>query len=106
MISRFDLYEERQRNLSDIKNKFESYIYRVRDFLEDDFYIKYSTEQEIKNLTDLREFNAEWLDSDEAFEGNFTVYADKLKEMEDLSFPTLIRLEEARLRPEYVNKTI
>lgn len=56
MISRFDLYEERQRNLSDIKNKFESYIYRVRDFLEDDFYIKYSTEQEIKNLTDLREF--------------------------------------------------
>lgn len=25
--------------------------------------------------------------------------------MEDLSFPTLRRLEESRLRPEYVNKT-
>lgn len=46
------------------------------------------------------------MDSDEAFHGNFSVFDNKLKEMETVSFPTLIRLEEARLRPDYVNKTI
>ncbi|KRX01822.1 hypothetical protein PPERSA_00532 [Pseudocohnilembus persalinus] len=105
LIKRFDSYEERQRNLSDIKNKFEAFIYQSRDLVEDENFIKFAQQHELANLTELYQQNYSWLDSDEAFNGNYTIFSEKLQEMQKFAFPVQRRQDEAHYREEFLNIT-
>jgi hypothetical protein len=49
-LEKFDEFEATIRKLAEAKNKLETFIYQTRDFGEDEYFIKASTEQERENI--------------------------------------------------------
>ena len=91
------------------RNALESYVYRIRDDLEEDelkdFYLPEFKETFNQKLEDMEE----WLYDEEGFNSSKSVYVKKLKELSDVGNEIKMRFNEFTNRPaalENLSKTI
>lgn len=98
-LRKFDDLEENIKKLAEIKNRLESTIYQSNDFLEQEMFIKASTEAEREAIKLKATECDEWLYSDEAREANFTVINNRYNEFVGKISPIMRRIDEYNYRP-------
>jgi hypoxia up-regulated 1 len=84
VLRQFDSYEEKQRKLSEVKNKLESLVYMIREIVEQKEFMKFSVEEERNELLTKANEHHEYLESDAAFEGIFEDFNKKLIQLRNL----------------------
>jgi hypoxia up-regulated 1 len=81
---RFDQFEERSRKLSEVKNKLEALVYKVREIQDSKEYITASTEEERELILKTANEHGEYLESDEAYVAKFKDFNMKLTQLQNL----------------------
>ncbi|KAG6016535.1 hypothetical protein E4U43_003574 [Claviceps pusilla] len=79
-------------------NQLEGYTYKVRDLLDSEDFIAYSTKQERATLTEKASEIGDWLYEDGA-EATRDVLVNKLQVLQDIVVPVQTRMDEAKKRP-------
>jgi len=84
---------------NDARNSLESYIYDMRDkIISESQLATYATEDEKSTFSSLLETSENWLYED-GFDATKSVYAEKLKALQDCGTPIEFRQREAKSRP-------
>ena len=99
VLKEFKDYETLLKRNSQAKNKLESLIYHIQDLMENEETAKFASEEERKNLTQTATDLDDWMFSDEAAQGNYTLYNKKFKESNKLVKKVESRRNEDRNRP-------
>lgn len=101
----FDISEQKQFNLSEIKNKLEGFIYHIREIKDlKDFHL-FSKEEEREKLVAAAEEHAKFIDNLEG-PAKFKEFKTRYDELIEIMTPLYVRLEEAKARPKAINDTI
>ena len=104
MKDRLDAFadSDRSRRLrDDALNQLEGFTYKAKDFLDNEDFIKVSTEAERASLKAKAEAAGEWIYSDGKDASREELKA-KLKELKDIVTPIESRKDEASARPEQI----
>lgn len=80
ILSIFASYETFLKRNSETKNRLESLIYKIQEMVENENLIQYATEEEKATLSETATKLDDWMFSDEAAQGNYTLYTQKYKE--------------------------
>ncbi|MBW0474568.1 hypothetical protein O181_014283 [Austropuccinia psidii MF-1] len=95
--------ETRKRNRAEARNVLEAYTYKLRDRLEQEVFLNYSTEAEILSLKIARDEISDWL-NDWAEQAPIKELKEKRAKLEQLEGPIQKRIEEADKRPTAIEK--
>ncbi|EAR85326.2 DnaK protein (macronuclear) [Tetrahymena thermophila SB210] len=105
-LRKFDSHEEKIKRLASEKNALESFIYQIRDLVDDSNFQKFSVESERKEALELAEQNNEWLEGDDSFNAVYEDYKQRLTAMRNVVKPIQKRMEEYNKRPQALNNTL
>lgn len=84
LIRRFEQFEEKQRKLSEIKNKLESFIYHIREVKDNEEFKTFSTSEEREELVTKAENHASYLDGDDSFGAPFEEFNKRFIQLSNL----------------------
>lgn len=98
-----ELDDERKFKLES-KNALESYLYAVKNRMEDDSAVieTVSNEEQRQTLLETVTMTIDWLD-DDGFDAKGEVYNTKKLEVSEMAEPIFFRAEESTARPEAVS---
>ncbi|RMZ81753.1 hypothetical protein DV738_g2089, partial [Chaetothyriales sp. CBS 135597] len=102
-LSEFDSSDRRAVQRVEALNTLEAFTYRARDHLDDPAFIAVSSEQARQTLQDQLSATSEWLYGD-GMDAKLQDFKNKLKELEALVEPVLIRKDENSKRGDGVRK--
>lgn len=97
----FDRADKARKEREEDINNLESYLYQVRDYLDDTSFVQYSSDAVRQQLDKLRQETSEWM-TDTGSSTSEELKA-KLKALRNIVSPVLKRKAEAQRRPEYVD---
>lgn len=98
-------HEEVKKNTTIARNSLEEFIYKIHDLNSNEIYLLVSNETQRQPVNSLAEENQEWLESDEGYASNYSVYVARLKKLHNITTPITYRMEEYKIRPQAINDT-
>jgi len=102
-LKAFDNSDKERRAREEALNQLEAYTYRVRELIETDDFIAYSTEQERSTIETKASEASDWLYED-GVNAPRDDFKKKLKELKGLAAPIEKRIEEGGKRPELLKE--
>jgi hypothetical protein len=84
LIRRFEQFEEKQRKLSEIKNKLEAFIYHIREIHDNEEFKRFSTAEEREEIVAKAESHASYLDGDDSFGAPFEDFNKRYVQLSNL----------------------
>lgn len=100
-MASFDASDRNRKLREEALNTLEGYTYKARDLIEDEGFVKASTEQERAKIEEKFKSSSDWLYGDGA-DASREELKSRLKELRDLVDPIQKRKEEALKRPQEV----
>lgn len=102
-LTAFDDSDKARRNREEVLNALEAFTYKSRDYLEDEFFTAVSTDAVRSTLEEKLSAASEWIYA-EGQDADYKTLKSKLKELEDIVKPILLRKSDSVERPEAFKK--
>lgn len=97
-LTAFDASDRNRFQREEALNELESFIYRTRDLVEDDEFIKAIKPEHLSILKELSEITGEWL-NDAGEDAQTAEFKTRLKALKDIVLPVQRRRQEGEDRP-------
>ncbi|EGR34515.1 hypothetical protein IMG5_009240 [Ichthyophthirius multifiliis] len=104
-LERFDNHQEQIKIYEKEKNTLESLIYQIREYKDDETYLKFSVQQEVDDAVKLSDENEEWLTSEESNSAKTEDFKKRSTQIYNVISPVINRINEYEKRPKAMNVT-